>query len=481
MRCDALVVGGGLAGLASAVALSRNGLRVVLVEKNDQLGGRARSCTDPVTGDVVDVGPHVLLTEYPNLLGLLELLGTRERIHWDDGKVLTVVERGQAVPLRSSRLPAPFHLLPSLLRVPGLSVGDLLSNHRASWFAIRAGEHDLLELDDLDALTFLQRMKASPRLIDWFWATVAMAILNVPLEQCSAAALLRFYRILISHPDLHLGFPRAGLSELYAPQSVRLIESSGGRVLTGRRVDTLSLDGGAVSGAVLADGRRIASDVCICAVEPGAVSPLLPACAAASGPPFTNLSWFRPSPYISTYLWFDRKLTTASNWARAWSPQNLNYDFYDLSNIRPDWLPRPSVIAGNIIYSYRAEAMSDDEIVEATAREIAEFTPRATQANIRHARVHRLPMAIPCPHPGVERRRPGPRTPVRGLFLAGDWTDTGLPCSMESAVRSGSLAAEAVLSAAGRGVKLAREVAITRGLVRLIPARRGRTPWLANC
>lgn len=461
-----LVIGGGLAGLSCALALGERGLGVVLAERDRVLGGRARSFVDDATGDTVDIGPHVLLTEYPNMLHLLERVGTREHVVWDRDKVLTLVEDGRPIRIEGSRLPAPFHLLPSLLRVPSLPLRDLLSNHRTSWFVLRTNESDLRRIDDVDALTFLQRMKARPRLIDWFWATVSMTIMNVPLERCSAGALLRFYRILLANPDLRLGFPDIGLGELFVPGARAGIEARGGTVLTGREVCGLTVKDGRVTGARLVGGGRIEAEACVAAVEPQSLARLLPE-ELRRNEPFTALDHFPPSPYVSVYLWFDRKLTGERNWARTWSLQTLNYDCYDLSNIRRGWQQRPSVIASNIIYADRVAHLDDDAIVQATVRELAEFVPAVRRARIRHARVHRIPMAIPCPYPGLERRRPAPATPVGGLYLAGDWIDTGLPCSMEGAVRGGLLAAEALLAARNRPERLALDVPKTRGLLAL--------------
>jgi 15-cis-phytoene desaturase len=178
---------------------------------------------------------------------------------------------------------------------------------------------------------------------------------------------------------------------------------------------------------------------------------------------------------MSCYLWFDRKLTTERFWAQLGALNRLNTDFYDLSNIRRGWQARPSLIASNIIYSHRAQAMSDEEIVAATRREIAQFLPQAARARVVHAVVNRIAMAIPCPLPGSESARPAP-----SISLAGDWTRTGLPCSMESAVRSGFMAAEEVLQAAGRPQRLALETRPLDGLAGLVsrfrPRRAARAP-----
>jgi 15-cis-phytoene desaturase len=206
----------------------------------------------------------------------------------------------------------------------------------------------------------------------------------------------------------------------------------------------------------LEDGSELDARACICALPPQDLEAVAPGLAQTRA--------FEPSPYVSTYLWLDRRIGDEQFWAHLWTPQRLNYDFYDLSLIRPGWQARPSVMACNLIHSHRAAGMDDAAIVAATRREIAEFAPRAGEARVLHADVHRIPMAIACPKPGTEGRRPETRTRMPGLFLAGDWTRTRLPSSMESAVRSGLLAAEAVLADIDRPQGLAKAPRPTDGL-----------------
>lgn len=468
MYTDVLIIGGGIAGLACAVGLCESGLRVVLVEQSAELGGRARSWVDRETGDVVDIGPHILLSEYRNMLRLLEMLGTREQIVWRDDRFITLFERPHAVPIRMGRLPAPLHFVRSVLATPTISISDANSNARTTWTAMRLTEDDVQRLDEIAAGDFLRSQGVTKRFRDWFWASTAMSIMNVPLERCSTGALLRFYHILLGHNDLRMGFPAVGLSELYVPQALRRIEADGGRILLESAVQQLTGVDREVSGAVLADGTRIHARWCVSALPPQCLRALLAPEWVEHDDGIRNLGAFEPSPYVSSYLWFDRKLTREPSWARVWSPSNLNYDSYDLSNIRAGWDERPSVIASNIIFSHRANGLSDDAIVEATVREIAEYLPEAARARVRHARVHRIPMAIPCPYPGTERKRPPTRTALRGLFLAGDWTRTGFPACMESAVRSGWLAAEQVLAEAGQPRRLALEFNGPEGITGLV-------------
>lgn len=204
-----------------------------------------------------------------------------------------------------------------------------------------------------------------------------------------------------------------------------------------------------IEAVLLANGTQLPARHFVSAVPPRDLAPLLPK-SWKDRLSSTALGCFEPCPYISCYLWFDRKIMRERFISHLWSPTRLNYDFYDLSKIRRGWDSRPSILASNIIYSHRAQAMSDEEIIRATMREIVEFAPAATQAHILHSRVHRIPMAIPCPVPGTEVKRPPTRTSIPGLVLAGDWIQTQLPYCMESATRSGWLRSKCWPSVAHR-------------------------------
>ena len=402
------------------------------------------------TGDVVDIGPHVVHSAYDNFLAFLARLGTRHRITWQPRKVITIASHPPTM-LRHRPLPPPLSLLPDLARSPDLAFRDLWSNNGPTWRAMKFGEEDVPGLDGISAADYLAAQGVSRRMVDWFWRFATMAVMNVPLERCSAAALLRVHAQLIGRRGIHFGFPAAGLSQLYVAQSERAIRAAGGEVLRNARAVSAS------SNSVrLEDGRQFSARFCICAVPPAELEALAPGVADTAA--------FEPSPYISTYLWLDRSIGDERFWALLWTPERLNTDFYDLSRIRPGWEGRPSVLASNLIYSHRANGMDDAALAEAALREAAEFAPAARHARIVHADVHRIPMAIACPRPGSEQKRPATRTRIPGLMLAGDWTRTGLPSSMESAVRSGLLCAEAVLAELGCARQLACAPRPTEGI-----------------
>lgn len=469
-RADVLIVGAGLAGLSCGVFLADAGLRVQVVEASSVAGGRARSWPDPHNGHVVDIGPHVLLNKYPNMLALLERLGTRDQICWQTDHLLTVLDKHRPIRFRLAPLPPPFHYVNNLGRVlPSVPLKRLLSNVPVALATMRNNPDDILQLDDRTGIDYLRSMHVEDEFIDWFWASVSMAFLNLPVEQCSAAALMRIFDQALGHADVTFGFPKVGLSELYVPAAIEAIEKAGGRVDYGCEVTAVTELAGEpkARGIGLADGRTLQADDLVLAVPPGALPGLLPAEQAIA----RLASRFEPSPYVSCYLWFDRKITDARFWARPWSPEEFNTDFYDLSNIRDGDTGVGSMIATNIIWSHRTRGLSDQQIIEATLEEIADFAPTARQAKLIDARVHHIPMSIPGSRPGIESLRPK-TCAVPGLYLAGDWTDTGLPFCMESATRSGALAAEAVLAGRGQKAALALPVPVPGGLTRWLRRRR---------
>jgi len=451
---DVIVVGGGLAGLSCAVALADRGRRVLVLERDALLGGRARSWTDETTGDTVDIGPHVFHSEYANMLAFLERLGTRELVAWQPRKVLTVVGKEGSFAVRHAPLlPPPLALMPSLLFAPGPTFAEHLSAVRTIWRGMQFGEEDVPELDRMNAQDFLRSQGMDQRMIDWWWRFAAMVVTNVPIERCSAAAILRIHAHLSGHRGLHFGFGAVGLAELYAPQAARAITQTGGEVRTRSGVRAI-IGNDKAEAVLLDDGTMLRAPHIVLAVPPQALADLLPEAWRRSRP-FDTLDVFEPSPYLSCYLWFDRRIMRERFISFTWAPDRLNYDFYDLSQIRRGWETRPSVVASNIIYSHHAHGMTDEEVIRATVRELSAYAPEAASARLLHARVHRIPMAIPCPVPGTEVKRPLPRTFVPGLMLAGDWLRTQLPCCMEGAVRAGWMAAEEVLADCGMRVSIA--------------------------
>src|SRR5438067_1327301 len=250
-----------------AISLAEKGVKPLVLERSGRLGGRAHSVTDRASGDVIDIGPHLVHSEYRNFPAFLARLGSDGAITWQPEKVITLVTGGRAVEIAHKALPAPFSLMPDFGRTPGLDARDFLSGRAALWRALRFDENDVDALDAVSAYEYLRGKGVSPRMIDVFWRFESMALMNVPLERCSAAALLRVHSWLMRYRDLHFGFPAKGLGELFTAPARRRIEAMGGRVLVDAEVTRIETRDNAHECHVV-DGRHFAAPFCVAAVPP---------------------------------------------------------------------------------------------------------------------------------------------------------------------------------------------------------------------
>lgn len=455
-RYDAIVIGGGISGLTCAVGLAGEGLRVLVLERTPVLGGRARSIVDAATGHSLPVGPHVFLENYANLRAFFEKLGTQGRIVWDERPHMTVTDGAHAFEAPLDSVPPPLHFWPALLKRPGARPLEVLSNLPALLLALQVDEQDILALDAFSATEVLGWLGVDGTSLRTLWSFMTRSILNVPLERCSAGALFRFCSLLLSRPAPRFGFADSGLGDLFASAARAYLEQRGSRVCTGIEVAEILTRGERRLGVRLAGGSEHRARFVVTATPADALLAILPGALVAAHPSLGCLARFEPSPYVSVFLWFDQKLTRRKFWARSYAPRDFGCDFYDLSNVYRGFGEQPSLIAANVIYSQRVHALDDRAIAERIRDEVAEFLPQARAARVVHRHVERIPMAIHCPYVGMERLRPETVSPLPGLFFAGDWTRTRLPSSMESAARSGWLAAERILAELGRERALAQ-------------------------
>ncbi len=432
------IVGGGLAGLAAGCALADAGFRVTLLERKPFVGGRASSYQHPGTGEVVDNCQHVLLGCCTNLIDFYRRLGVEDKIRWYDR--LTFIEPdGRRSEIAPSFLPAPLHNVPSFLAASSLSLADKVAVARAMLGFVRRVPADRGE----DFLSWLRRYRQTRAAIERFWKVVLVSALNEDLDRMSVSAAAQVFResFLKSAVGGRMGIPRVPLAELYGA-AADYIRQHGGEVRLRASADSIQPQEQAVR--LCAAGEELAADFAVLAVPFDALERLLPAMPQADGLR-EMLQRFESSPITGIHLWFDRPVT--------------HLDHAVLLDRTIQWMFNKSKILGRagegsylelVVSSSKALVESPrQQIVDLAVRELAEFFPEAANARLLKATVIKEVHATYSPLPGSDQYRPSARSAWPRVFLAGDWTASGWPATMEGAVRSGYLAAEALATSAG--------------------------------
>ena len=418
------ILGGGLAGLAAALRLGEAGYEVELFERRSVLGGRASSFVPPGETAPIDNCQHVLLSCCTNLLDFFRRAGVTERFRFYNRFVF--VGRGghesagseTSCSLSASPLPAPLHLLPSLLAFRILSWKDRMAVGRALWSILRTPQ----PFADEPLMEWLERLSTRPAF-------------HVFLDS-----------FLRNRRGYRMGIPTVPLSELYSTRAfgarctVHLGAAVAGLQMAGNRVEALCLQSGEV--------RR--ADCFISALPADSLAGLIPEEQRRWWPALQRCSALEWSPITGIHLWFDRPV--------------MEQDHITVCGRTIQWVFNKSAIAGGgagkaagpqyvqlVISASRSLTMlRREEILEQALGELAEIAPQSKAARLERAVVVRETNATPSFPPGTDAQRPGPDTPFANLFLAGDWTASGWPPTMEGAVRSGYRAAERVTEAAGQ-------------------------------
>src|SRR5215472_8741684 len=453
------IVGGGLAGLAAGRALADAGLRVTVFERRPYLGGRASSYEHPGTSEVVDNCQHLLLGCCTNLLHFYDLLGVSGKIRWFDE--MTFIEPGgRASRVAPSLLPAPLHNAPSFLRAHYLSLRDKLAIGRAFLAMIR----DLPEDSNENFLSWLERNHQTERSISRFWKPILTSSLNEDLERMSVPHSIQVFRksFLKSAAAGRIGLPRVPLSELYS-SAIDYIRARGGQVFLRTAVTSMGPQQHCIR-IGSSDAER-EFDFAVLAAPFQTAASLLPADPLAPALK-AGLEHFEPAPITGIHLWFDREITPLPH--AVLLDRTIQWMFQKSKFQEEGYREGQGSYVELVVSASRTLVQkSREEILDLAQRELAEFFPVVREAKVVKAAVIKEIYATYSVLPGLDQYRPEARTAWPSLFLAGDWTATGWPATMEGAVRSGYLAAEAVTDATGAPQKFLAADLAARGLMRM--------------
>ena len=435
-----VVLGGGFAGLWCATALAERGVRVTLLESRRTLGGRAGSFVDDATGETVDNGQHLFMACYRDTRAFLRRIGTEYLVRFQKNLTVDYVSRGFRSRLRCPPLPAPWHLLAGVLTLKGPVLRDRLALLRAapalSRLRSRAGFE---ELAGLTVTQWLDRLGQTRRLRSWLWHPLAIATLNESPDVAPARLLAAVLAegFLGDAAASGLGVASVGLGELYTGASARYLQERGSSVITATPAIGLAVSGSRVTAIRTRDGRTFEADAFVSTLPPAALARLDPA--------FEALDRFASSPILSVNLWLDRPLETVAP-----------FDFAGVVGGRIQWIFNKQRILGGraghlavVISAARAEVgLGNDEIAAMALEDLVTHLPGARGAALVRSQVVRERTATFSASVETEPLRPGRRSGFDNLWLAGDWTERGMPATIETAARTGHACANQLVAPA---------------------------------
>jgi len=436
------VIGAGIAGMSAACALAEAGFRVQLVERRGYLGGRASSYLHPGVNEVIDNCQHALFGCCTNLLGFYRRLGVADKIHWT-GEMTMIEPGGRRSPLGPSFLPAPLHDLPKLLTAHAFTLADKLALARAFSALLRPVPPNSTEsLGD-----WLRRHKQTEGALNRFWRLVIASALNAEIDSIALPYAAKVIRELFmnSAEAGSMGVSTVPLSELYAGVAPFLSER-GGSVLLNTPVEGAAWDEETSQWLIQTRTGELVSDFVILALPFEAMQKLLPHLPAEDGIEALarQIDSHEHWPICSAHLWFDRDITDLEH--AVLLDREIHW-MYNQSRLQTG---RGGHYVELVISASRSfAALPRESAIQQSLRELAEFFPRVKEAKLEKVALVKEIYATFGVPPGIDAARPTAISPWPNCFLAGDWTATGWPSTMESAARSGHLAAEALCQTIG--------------------------------
>ncbi|MCA9076903.1 MAG: hydroxysqualene dehydroxylase HpnE [Planctomycetaceae bacterium] len=474
MEGRVIIVGGGLAGLSAAAMLTQHGLTVTLLESRPRLGGRAGSFLDTTTNEWIDTCQHVGMGCCTNLLHFLKLVGVDDLFR-EERELTFIGPGGERCRFGDHIGPAPLHLAGAFRRLSYLSIGE---KWRLGQDLSRLAHPHWADVHDLSFDDWLSRHAQSSDCRDRFWDVILVSALSERAARISVPAARNVFvdGFMSNRVGWRVYLPTAPLDEIYGQRLTAWLMSHGADVRTQAGVQRLEEQNGEVVAARLRSGEVIAADEFVLAVPWHRVRDLVPS-SLVDHPVVTAADQIEAAPISSVHLWFGRPVLDVPHavlvgrlgqwvFTRA---QSLN--------------PQPSTLSSNLHYlqvvisaSHELAAKPQAEVVAAVVTELGEIWPEANGASLVHGRVVTEHRAVFSPQPGVEKLRPAQQSPMANLQLAGDWTQTGWPATMEGAVRSGYLAAENILRRMGRDASLVQAELPTSWLAQRLFGLRDKRP-----
>jgi zeta-carotene desaturase len=457
------VVGGGVAGLAAAQALADSGYKVRLIERRPYVGGRASSYEHPGTGEVIDNCQHLLFGCCTNLIDLYRRIGALDKLHWFDD--ITMIEPGgRRSVLSPTFLPAPLHNSLGFLKARAFSLADKIAIARGLNTFIAGIPKDTEE----NFAHWLARHKQTSGAIKRFWEPVLFAALNEELDKTSVHYAAKVCReLFLRSPEAgRMAIPSVPLSDLYG-HALESLKARGAEINLRTSITNVAWDEHLQQWAIETETDRFSSDAVIFGVPFEAMAKILPTLPDAPGKEAltAQVSQFSHAPIAAIHLWFDREITDLYH--ASMLDTTIQW-LFNKSKLQPQRHAQQGHYIEVVISVLRSVIpMQRQELIDLAIRELALFFPAAREAKLFKVAVTKEVRATFSIRPQLDKIRPTAQSPWPNIFLAGDWTATGWPATMEGAARSGYLAAEALTQSSNNPQKFLQPDLPPTGLMRL--------------
>jgi hydroxysqualene dehydroxylase len=434
-----IIVGGGLSGLAAAVRLAAAGRSVQVLEQRAQPGGRTYSFREKTSGDVVDNGQHILLDCYSRTLAYISTIGADKLIKREPELSLSFAhpQRGISRMRVPASLPPRAALMKGLAGYSFLSFTDRMKLLKTGHTIYNSGAEYETSLSDMTVDAWLGALKQSDTARRCFWYPLAIAIMNESPSHASAEVFVRSMKIAVFGREgpASIVTPLRGLTDVFVSPAVTFISKHGGLVDCNHRVTEMRTDGLLVRSVVLADGRSIEADAFILTGQPVHIQPIMETVDASADSDFSY------TPIITCNIWFDGEADIPARTGM------IDTQFH--------WaFKKNASFGGSSEHGYVSLVMSgagehvgkpQEELMQTALTELRSCFAGVRGLNVRHYQVIKERRATVSITPSAQKARPRQITRYPNLFLAGDWTQTHLPATIEGAILSGNNAAEMVV------------------------------------
>lgn len=420
-----IVIGGGIAGLSAAAYLSKHGLKVTLFEATPKAGGRAYSFKDSETGDIIDNGQHILMGCYKETINFLNLVGAKNQFKFNNRLDVNFLKpSGEIIKLRSLPQLYPLNLLFAILKFKAISFKERTSVVK---FVMKLPFISHEKLAEKNVREWLIKEKQSENCIKSLWKIITVGALNSGISKASALMLREILMKIFFNGNFAstIILPGYGLTESYVDPAINYIKSNGGVVKLSAPVEELVADDDKITAVTTKDGLITEFDSVISAVNDQSITRLIPSLENVR-----DLN-FEHSTIINIHIWL--------------SDNQLTESFYGLIDSSVHWIFNKNSHL-NLVISDADHLLqkTSEEIFQVCAGELEKFL-NIRQSEIVRYKIIREKNATIVPSIDSYYLRPSSKTKLKNFFLAGDWTDTGLPSTLEGAVKSGRIAAENVI------------------------------------